>query len=497
MIVRTPFNLVALIIVAQLASCAAGPDYVRPPVVTPAKFKELKGWKQAHPRDHLHPGKWWEIFKDPQLNTLEDQVATANPSIVKAEAQYRQAQALVQSARAAFFPTATMTTTINRFRAASGTNVAVPGVRYLFAAAVAAAWEPDLWGSIRRQVESNLGSAQASAGTLQALRLSTQATLAQNYFQLRALDAQKALLDATVNAFQKTLELTQNRYAVGVAARTEVAQAESQLESARAQAIDVGVQRAQLEHAVAVLIGKAPAELSLSFAPLTAAPPVIPTAIPSELLERRPDVASAERQIASANALIGVAKAAFYPSLNLAATNGFQTNTFASLIDTASRYWALGPAVLATNLFDGGARNAQLKQSIDTFDAAVANYKQTVLTSFQEVEDNLAALRILEEEAQAQEKAEQASRESLELMTNQYKAGTVSYLNVMVAQQATLTIQKTTVQLHGRRLTAAVLLVKALGGGWDVSMLPTPDEAGGEVNWTDYLPFPSVGMSFK
>jgi NodT family efflux transporter outer membrane factor (OMF) lipoprotein len=490
MIPRHSPKLLFPILTALLAGCTVGPDYVRPPMPTPAAFKELKGWKQAQPKDHLIPDKWWEIFKDPQLNALEEQVAISNQSIAQAVAQYHQAQALVQSARAAYFPTATATSSINRFRAASGTNVAVPGVRYLFSENFSTTWQPDLWGAVRRQVESNIGSAQASAATLQALRLSTRATLAQDYFQMRALDAQKKLLDETVESFRKSLELTQNRYAVGVAARTDVVQAEAQLESARAQAIDVGVLRAQMEHAVAVLTGKAPSELSLAAAPLTAVPPPIPAGIPSQLLERRPDIASAERQIAAANALIGVAKAAYFPTVTLSANNGFQTNTLTSLFSMASRYWALGPSAAVLTLFDGGARHAQMQQAIAAFDAAAANYRQTVLTGFQQVEDNLAALRILEEEAQVQDRAVQAFRESLAMTTNQYKAGTVSYLNVMVSQTAALSSENASVQLHGKRLSAAVLLVTALGGGWDASALPEAGEAGGEVKWTDFLPFP-------
>lgn len=481
----------SLMLAVLLSGCAAGPDYVRPETPAPAAFKELQGWKPAQPQDHLPPGNWWEIFNDPQLNVLEEQVARQNPSIAQAEAQYRQAQALVRSAQAAFSPTATATTTVNRFRAASGQNVAVPGVKYLFSAALGMAWEPDLWGKVRRQVEANTAAAQASAATLQALRLSTQATLAQDYFQLRMADAQKKLLDDTVAAYQKSLQLTQNRYAAGVAARAEVALAETQLETARAQAVAVGVQRAQMEHAVAVLSGKPPAELSLDFAPLSMPPPPIPASLPSQLLERRPDIASAERQVAAANAKIGVAKAAFFPSLTLAATTGAQTSTLDTLFTAASRYWSLGPAAAALTLLDGGAKNAQLKQAIDAHDASVANYRQIVLTGFQEVEDSLAALRILEEEAAIQDKAVRAARESVALATNQYKAGTVSYLNVMTAQAIALNNEKTAVELLGGRLNAAVSLVKALGGGWDSSALPGPGEAGGEFGWRDYLPYPA------
>jgi NodT family efflux transporter outer membrane factor (OMF) lipoprotein len=479
------------LLTAQLIGCTVGPDYVRPQANVPINFKELKGWKQAQPRDNLLQGNWWEIFKDPELNKLEEQVIKSNQSIAQAEAQYRQAQHLVQSARAAYLPTGTLTATTNRFRAASGgQSVAPPGIRNVFNTAIAMAWEPDLWGSVRRQVEANTGNAQASAATLQALHLSTQATLADDYFQLRVLDAQKALFDETVAAYHKTLEIIKNRYNAGVVAKTDLVQADTQLESARAQAINLGVQRAKLEHAIAVLIGKAPADVTIKPIPLAVTPPSIPVSLPSELLERRPDIASAERKVAAANAQIGVAKAAFFPTLNLATNTGFQSNTLNTLMTAAQRYWALGPAGAALTLLDGSAKNAQYKQAIDGLDASVALYRQTVLTSFQEVEDNLAALRILQEEAQVQEKAVNAAKQTLALTSNQYQAGTISYLNVMTAQTTALSNQQTAVQLLGDRLSASVLLVKALGGGWNVAMLPTPDEAGGEVKWTDFLPFP-------
>jgi NodT family efflux transporter outer membrane factor (OMF) lipoprotein len=474
----------------MLIACTVGPDYRRPPSTASTKFKEIKGWKQAQPRDHELPGKWWEIFKDPYLNKLEEEIDIANQSIAQAEAQYRQAQSMVQTAAAAYFPTSTATASVNRFRAASGQNVAVSGVKYLFGAALSAAWEPDLWGSVRRQVESSEASAQASAATLQALRLSTQATLAQNYFQLRALDAQIKLLNDTAETYEKTLKITQNRYAAGIAAKSEIVQAETQLESARAQAINLGVQRTQFEHAIAMLIGKTPAELTIAVAPLNTQLPPIPVSIPSQLLERRPDIAAAERQAAAANAQIGVAKAAYFPTVSLAANNGTQANQFSNLLTSAARYWALGPAAFALPLFDGGARGAQMQQSIDAYDASVAAYRQAVLISFQEVEDNVAALRILEQELQVQNRAVESAQKAVLLTTNQYKAGTVSYLNVMIDQAAALANEKTAVDLQGQRLSAAVLLVKALGGGWNSSELPSQDQVGGEVKWSQFLPVP-------
>ncbi len=491
MTVRIIPHLCYSLLTAQLIGCTVGPDYVRPQATIPTNFKEIKGWKQAQPRDNLLQGKWWEIFKDSELNKLEEQVIKANQSIAQAEAQYRLAQHLVQSARAAYLPTGTITATTNRFRAASGgQSVAPPGIRNVFSTAIAMAWEPDLWGSVRRQVESDTGTAQASAATLQALQLSTQATLADDYFQLRILDAQKALFDETVSAYDKMLDIIKNRYEAGVVAKTDLVQAETQLESARAQAINLGVQRAKLEHAIAVLIGKSPADVSIKPILLAVITPPIPVSLPSELLERRPDIASAERKVAAANAQIGVAKAAFFPTLNLATNTGYQSNTLDTLITAAKRYWALGPAGAALTLLDGSAKNAQYKQALDGLDASVALYRQTVLTSFQEVEDNLAALQILEEEAQVQEKAVTAAKQTLTLTTNQYQAGTISYLNVMTAQTVALSNQQTAVQLLGDRLSASVLLVKALGGGWNVALLPTPDEAGGEVKWTDFLPYP-------
>jgi NodT family efflux transporter outer membrane factor (OMF) lipoprotein len=483
-------TLTVIISLLLQSACTVGPDYHRPVSSIPVEFKELKGWAQAQPRDHEIPNNWWQLFNDPYLDALERQVNVANQSIAQAEAQFRQAQTLVQGARAAYFPTFSATATANRFRAASGQSVAVSGIRNLFGVALSAAWEPDLWGSVRRQVEANENNAQASAATLQAVRLSTQATLAQNYFLLRALDAQIKLLNDTAATYEKTLNITQNRYNVGVAAKVDIVQAETQLQSARAQALNVGVQRAQLEHAIALLIGKSPAELTMSVAPLNTFVPEIPLNLPSQLLERRPDIASAERLAAAANAQIGVAKAAYFPTLNLALLNGNQSNKLSNLISLATRYWALGPASLVLPLFDGGARSAQMTGTINAYDANVAAYRQTVLTGFQEVEDNLAALRILEQEVKVQEKAVESARQAVALTTNQYKAGTVSYLNVMTIQAVALSNERTAVDLQGQRLNAAVLLVKALGGGWNVAELPSREKVGGEVKWSQFLPVP-------
>lgn len=474
-----------------LTSCTVGPDYVRPDAIVSDDFKELKGWKMAQPRDMALPDKWWEIFNDAQLNELEEQVILSNQSIIQAEAQYHQAQHLVQGAQAAFLPILNMTGLTSRFQAATGQSVAVSGVRNLFGSAVSVAWEPDLWGKVTRQVEQNIANAQANAALLKALQLSLQAAVAQNYFQLKVLDAQKAILDDTVQTYSKTLDIIKNRYAVGMVAKSDVMQAEGQLASTQAQAVNVKIARAKLEHAIAILIGKTPAEFTLKIeTALNVKLPEIPVSLPSELLERRPDVAAAERKIAAANAQIGIAKAAYFPTLNLAASNGFQSTDISTMFTMARRYWALGPASAAMTLFDGGAKNAQYKQAIDNFDANVAAYRQTVLTSFQEVEDNLASLHSLKEEIALQNKAVASTEQALLLITNQYNAGTISYLNVMTAQVTTLSTKQTQLALQGEQLVASVLLIKALGGGWNKALLPTPEQSVGDRKWTDFLIFP-------
>ncbi len=457
-----------LVILLMISGCSVGPDYKRPDAPVPSSFKELKGWRQALPRDQEIRTKWWEAFGDPILNSLAQQVNVSNQSIALAESQYRQAQALVQLARANYFPTLGAGAAYIRSRPAGETSDTVNQHQI----SLNAIWEVDLWGKVRRQVEGSTASAEASFADLQAMRLSMQTELALNYFQLRTLDAQKKNLDEAVEAYTKALELTSNRYNAGVVAKADVAQALTQLKSTQAQAIDNGVQRAQLEHAIASLTGKPPADFSLP--PVIFAPPQIkiPVAIPSDLLERRPDIASAERKMAAANAQVGVAKAAYYPSLSLSGSLGYLSAELATLFTAPSFFWALGPMALATTLFDGGARKAQSEQAMAAYDGTVAFYRQTVLTGFQEVEDNLAALRILDEEAQMQEQAVNSSHESVTLTTNQYRAGIVSYLNVVTTQIIALTNERAAISISGQRLNAAVLLVKALGGGWSAPEAP-------------------------
>ena len=474
-------------VLAFLGGCAVGPDYIRPAAEVPASYKEVEGWKVAHPKDHLIRGTWWKTFEDAYLDGLEEQANFSNQNIAVAEAQLRQARALVRIAQAGYFPTVTIGASYTRSlnssgsgasgrvstSTAGGSNSAVSD--YVLLGAVS--WEPDLWGRIRRTVESSRAGAQASAADFESTRLLVQAKLAQNYFQLRTLDAQKQLLDTTVIAFQKFLELTKNRYARGVASRADVLQAETQLKTTQAQAIDLGVLRSQLEHAIALLVGKPASLFSIPVTPMTAVPPAIPIGVPSELLERRPDIAGSERRMAAANAQIGVAVAAYYPAVTLSASGGFAGSNLSDWLKWPSRFWSVGASV-SEIVFEGGLRQAQSAQARAAYDATVASYRETVLTGFQEVEDNLAALRILEDEAQVQDEAVKAAQQTVTVTTNQYKAGTVNYLNVIVAQAAALNNEITSLNILGRRMAASVLLVKALGGGWNTStpgLKSTPD----------------------
>lgn len=458
---------------ALLAGCAVGPNYVKPGAPAPAAYKEMSGWKVAQPGDNVIRGAWWEIFGDPGLNGLEERVAVSNQNIAAAEAQFRQARALVEAARAGYAPTVRAGASYARSRRSSnvaGGSPASAGPVSDYLLPVDASWEPDLWGRVRRSVEASRAGAQASAADLEAIRLSARAELAQDYLQLRSLDAQKQLLDETVVDFRKSLQLTTNRYAAGVASKADVLQAETQLKTTEAQAIDVGVLRAQLEHAIALLVGAPASDFSIPPAPLGGVPPAIPVGLPSELLERRPDIAAAERRVAAANAQIGVTEAAFYPNVTLTASGGFEAATLAKWLSWPSRFWAVGPAI-SELVFDGGLRRAQTEQARAAYDAEVAAYRQSVLTGFQEVEDDLAALRILEEEARVQDEAVKAAQQAVAVTSNQYKAGTVSYLNVIVVQTTALADERTALDILGRRMTASVLLVKALGGGWNASSL--------------------------
>ncbi|MGA8050349.1 MAG: efflux transporter outer membrane subunit [Burkholderiales bacterium] len=450
----------AAIACAVLGGCMVGPDYERPSVEVPAAYKEASGWRPAQPQDDAPRGSWWTIFGDRQLDALLEQVDVSNQNLRLAEAQYREARALVRQARSAFFPTVSGAVSVTRSRAPV---VGIESTSHVLS--LDASWEADLWGRIGRTVEASVANAQASAADLAAARLSAQSELASDYFQLRVVDVAKQLLDDTASAYSRSLELTQNRYAVGVAGKVDVVLAQAQLKSTLAQAIDLGVQRAALEHAIAVLVGKPPAQFALPPESMAIAMPPVPAGLPSQLLERRPDIAAAERRVAAANAEIGVAKSAFFPALTIPASAGFQSLSLGDWLSAPSRFWAVGP-VLAQTLFDAGLRQALTDQAIAAYDANVAAYRQTVLNAFQAVEDNLAALRILEEEAKVQDEAVQALRQSVLLTTNQYKAGTVSYLGVVTVQAAQLSNERTAVTILGQRLLATVALIKALGGGW-------------------------------
>ena len=468
----------ALLSAVVLAGCAAGPDYVRPQAVVPPAYRELPaGWKVAEPQDDAARGQWWKIFDDPALSGLIDGIDISNQNLRLAEARFRQSREVAAAARAGLFPTLDATASVVKSRSPTGAVGGTTAGRLIVnrSAGLQAGWDTDLWGRLRRTLEAGDASAQASAADLELARLSAQADLAADYFAIRILDSQKELLDNSVAVYRRSLELTRNRYAAGVAGKVDVAQAETQLRSTEAQAIDTGVQRAQLEHAIALLLGKPPAEFTLAPAPLRVALPRVPVGLPSELLERRPDIAAAEREVAAANARIGVAQSAMFPSLTLSGTLGYRASDAALWFTTASRFWSLGPAI-AQSIFDAGLREAQTNQAIAAYDATVAQYRQTVLASFKDVEDSLAALRILEEEAKVQDAAVRAARESVQLTTNQYKAGTVSFLNVVIVQAAQLNNERTAVGILGQRLGATVALVRALGGGWEAKTLPSAQE---------------------
>ena len=456
--------LIPALVSVLLSACAAGPDYQRPTVDTPAAFKELGDWKPAEPREPA-ADRWWTAFGDPVLDDLQARLEISNQNLRAAEAAYRQALALADAARAAWFPA--INASAGATRSASSAATATSGnapARNSFSVGATVSWELDVWGRIARTVEGADAGLAASAADLAAARLSARATLAQTYFQLRAAERQQALLDASVAAYARALELTRNRYAAGVAGKADVAQAESQLRSTRAAALDASLSRSQYEHAIAVLLGLPPAGFTL--APSAAPLPVAPVAVtlPSALLERRPDIAAAERRVAAANAAIGAAQAARFPVLGLSGNTGFRNARIEDLLTVPSRYWSLGPT-LAAAIFDGGARKAAVGQAQAGWEKAVATYRQTVLTAFQEVEDNLASARLLEAAAAEQAAAVTAAAEAETIAVNQYRAGTVSYLNVVTAQATHLAARRSANDIATRRLLAAVQLAKNAGGG--------------------------------
>jgi NodT family efflux transporter outer membrane factor (OMF) lipoprotein len=457
--------------VAMLSACAVGPDYQRPQTVEIAQYKEAEGWTQANPSDSLARGAWWELYGDQQLNGLIEKLNNSNQTVAQSEAQYRQAQALVRSARGAFYPSVDLS--LGKTRSSQGTgssssslSSSSSGIRDTYNAELGVSWEADVWGKLRRGLEADEASAQASFADLAAMRLSQQSELVQNYLQLRVIDQQKRLLEATVAAYERSLKMTQNQYRAGVSGRDAVAQAQTQLKSTQADLVDLIWQRAQFENAIAVLTGQAPADFNIAEVQTIPKLPQVPLSLPSQLLERRPDIASAERSVIAANANIGVAKAAYYPDLSLSLSGGYSSSTSQNLISLPNRFWSVGPK-LALPLFDGGIRSAEVDRTEAVYDQTVAKYRQTVLDGFREVENYLVQLKVYEDEAAVRQEALDAARDSLRLTENQYKAGLIAYIDVVVVQATALSNERSVLNILQSRLIASVQIIAALGGGWD------------------------------
>jgi NodT family efflux transporter outer membrane factor (OMF) lipoprotein len=482
-------HFVAVAVAALIAGCSVGPNYHRPSAPVPQRFKEADGWKPAEPRDVASGADWWSVYEDPTLDDLEKQIDISNQTLKASEAAWREAVALVTAARAGFFPVIGV--------AATGTRSGGPGAtanvgagaattaqsmpKNQFELAGTGSWDIDIWGKIRRTLEANVASARASEADLAAARLSAQATLASDYIELRVTDEQQQLLDETVEAYKRSLQITENQYKVGVTAKTDVITAETQLEGAQSQQIAVGVTRATLEHAVAVLIGKPPGDFTLAPAKLGTLVPVVPLGVPSALLERRPDIAGAERRMAAANAQVGVAIAAYFPDLTLSGTFGYASSVSSHLVKAPNNLWSFGGSATDT-LLDFGARPAQVRQARAAYDATVANYRQTVLSAFQQVEDELATLRILERQVQVQEQTVKDANLAVQLTLNQYKAGTVAYTSVITAQTIAFGDAQTLLDIRQNRLVASVNLIEALGGGWDAASLGTRGGTGTQLS---------------
>jgi NodT family efflux transporter outer membrane factor (OMF) lipoprotein len=487
---------VVLVSIVFFGGCTVGPKYARPSAaaapaykeLTPANFKDTDGWKQAQPSDGTLKGNWWEIFNDARLNSLEEQVNVSNQNIVAAAANFLEARAIVRQTRAQYYPTITANPAITNSRpslgqfggiktsgssSSTGTSTGFALTSFTdYSMGFDASWVPDFWGKIRNTFLQNASATQASAADLENVRLTAQAEVAVNYFEIRAQDTLKQLFDQTVAAYQDSLELTQVQFNAGIASDEAVAQAETQLEATQAQDTDLGIARAQFEHAMALLLGQPASTFSFPQSPLEANPPAIPFGVPSQILERRPDVASAERLVAEANAQIGLATAAYYPTVTLSGAGGFSNTSVTTWFAWPSRFWSAGPA-LAETLFDAGLRRATVQQYRASYDRSVANYRETVLTAFQQVEDNLAALRILSQEVRQQDTAVASAQRNLQLAMQRYQAGIDPYLNVITAQTSLLTNQQAAVNLRKEQMTASVQLIEALGGGWDAAQLPS------------------------
>jgi NodT family efflux transporter outer membrane factor (OMF) lipoprotein len=470
----------------MISGCTVGPNYHRPTAPSAPAFKESAvpvpppnppngGWKQVTPNDSAIRPNWWEMYQDPQLNKLEEQVAVSNQTLKASYEQYMQARAAIQVYRSQYFPTLTVAPAASRDRVSANRPLHVAGTQTTYNDLVLqgqATWEPDLWGSIRRSVESQRATTQATAADLANVDLSLRSELAMDYFELRGLDTQQRLLDNTVLQYQQYLDLTQARFKGGVATDSDVALAQTQLDQTRAQAIDVGVARAQYEHAIATLTGTPASSFGLAPAPLDLQLPQVPLGVPSQLLERRPDVAAAERRTDAANAQIGIAIAAYYPTITIGGGGGFESQSFGNLIQGPSSLWSLGGSAVEL-LFDAGRRHALTEEARHAYELNVANYRQTVLQAFQDVEDNLSGLDILNSESAAQQRAVDSARRSLLISTNRYKGGVTTYLEVITAQTTQLANERTAADITTRQFAASVQLIKALGGGWDTTKLPT------------------------
>lgn len=480
-----------LITSVGFTACAVGPKYKPVSVPTPPAYKETGNWKTAQPNDQNLGGNWWEIFQDPQLNSLEQQINVSNQNLRIAVAQYQQSRAALRYVRADYYPTLTASPSATREKYSNNrppqTSI-FDGITFNdFIVPLNLSYQANAWGRVSRNVESYREQAQASAADLAVVNLSVHAALAMDYFAARTLDAEEKLLKDTVAQYEQAYQLNEDRYQGGLASEVEVEQARTILETTRAQMVDVGVARAQYEHAVAILLGKPPADFTLPPLPLTTPPPPIPVGIPSELLERRPDIAASERLVASANAQVGLAKTAYYPVVNFLGIGGFESGTITTLLQGPSAFWSVG-ASAAMTVFDVGRRRALNDQAKAAYDGSVASYRETVLAAFQQVEDNLAALRILEQEAGVQATAVQAAERSLDLSNTRYEGGVTSYLEVITAQNAALSDEVTAVNILGRRMASAVLLIEALGGGWDRSSLPPRPECCGKLARADSHP---------
>jgi NodT family efflux transporter outer membrane factor (OMF) lipoprotein len=467
--------IISLACLALFAGCSFAPKYAQPSVQTPAAFKEMTpaqtketdGWKTAEPKDGILRGQWWEVFHEPELNAFEGQVVVSNQTVAAAFANFLAARAVVKQARSQYFPTVSANPSVTESRQSSGSSSST-STSTEYSLPFDASWELDFWGRIRNTVKANSLEAQATLADLENVRLTVQAEVAVDYFELRVLDVQKQLLETSALAYQESLKLTQVQQKTGLASGQDIEQAETQLELTRAQATDLGIQRAQLEHAIATLLGQPASSFSITTNSLAAKPLAIPFGVPSELLERRPDIAAAERRVAEANAQIGVARAAYFPTITLSGAAGYQSTSIENLFSGPGLVWSVG-ATLAQTLFDGGLRKAVTEQARAKYQGTVANYRQTVLTAFQEVEDNLSTLRILLQELQQQNAAVESSQRYLALANARYQSGLDSYLDVIAAQTALLTNQRTALGLQMQQLTASVQLIKALGGGWDAS----------------------------